>query len=306
MDKVKCVNKKLHPYWKTGIYGWLGEEVDDNDYMICPICGEILAMNYWDYSVEHDGDNKCPKCGQELDYSEIYDFEDTLYFRQLLEMKEEKIANIETKLKASEEKCHEQWLEIQAETHQIQMLKQDKERIKKNWQISKTHQQKLYNNLKQQNKAKGIVNYPITLDGCRIANEEQLLDFAKDFCQEKKYWQEQLAESEDFTQGYRKECAKIQSENVQLKQQLAEKDKESSVLKAVIDKNKTGHFGAVHICNAISEFYEPLVKDMIIAELEKTKENMNNLYREHKPIYFDLLLIRNTIDQQIKSLKGEK
>ena len=92
MNKEKCVNKKLHPYWKTGIYGWLGEEVDDNDYMCCPICGEILAMNYWDYSAEHDGDNKCPRCGQELDYSEIYDFEDTLYFRQLLEMKDKQIA----------------------------------------------------------------------------------------------------------------------------------------------------------------------------------------------------------------------
>ena len=96
--KEKCVNKKLHPYWKTGIYGWLGEEVDDNDYMCCPICGEILAMNYWDYSAEHDGDNKCPKCGQELDYSEIYDFEDTLYFRQLLEMKDEQIEQLEHRL----------------------------------------------------------------------------------------------------------------------------------------------------------------------------------------------------------------
>lgn len=96
--KEKCVNKKLHPYWKTGIYGWLGEEVDDNDYMCCPICGEILAMNYWDYSAEHDGDNKCPKCRQELDYSEIYDFEDTLYFRQLLEMKDEQIEQLEHRL----------------------------------------------------------------------------------------------------------------------------------------------------------------------------------------------------------------
>lgn len=102
MDKIKCMNMKLHPYWKTGIYGWLGEEVDDNDYMICPICGEILAMNYWDYSAEHDGDNKCPECGQELDYSEIYDFEDTLYFKQLLEMKDDKIAYLEEKLEESE------------------------------------------------------------------------------------------------------------------------------------------------------------------------------------------------------------
>lgn len=98
MDKERCVNKKLHPYWKTGIYGWLGEEVDDNDYVICPICEQILSMNYWDYSAEHNSDNKCPECGQELDYSEIYDFEDTLYFKQLLEMKDEKIEDLEAKL----------------------------------------------------------------------------------------------------------------------------------------------------------------------------------------------------------------
>ena len=94
----KVINKKLHPYYKTGIYGWLGEEVDDNDYIICPICGEVLGMNYYDYQAENDGDNKCPKCEQELDYSEIYDFEDTLYFRQLLEIKESRLADLETKL----------------------------------------------------------------------------------------------------------------------------------------------------------------------------------------------------------------
>lgn len=99
MSKEKCVNKKLHPYFKTGIYGWLGEEVDDNDYVICPICGEVLGMNYWDYSAEHNGDNKCPECGQELDYSEIYEFEDTCYFEQLIEIKDEKIKDLEQKLK---------------------------------------------------------------------------------------------------------------------------------------------------------------------------------------------------------------
>lgn len=84
----KVINKKLHPYYKTGIYGWFGEEVDDNDYIICPICGEVLGMNYWDYSAEHDGDNKCPNCKQELDYSDIYYFEDTCYFEQLLQIKD--------------------------------------------------------------------------------------------------------------------------------------------------------------------------------------------------------------------------
>lgn len=98
MSKEQCVNKKLHPYCKTGIYGWIGEEVDDNDYIICPICGDVLGMNYWDYSAENNGDNKCPKCKQELDYSEIYDFEDTCYFDQLVEIKNQHIADLEAKL----------------------------------------------------------------------------------------------------------------------------------------------------------------------------------------------------------------
>ena len=90
----KVINKKLHPYYKTGIYGWLGE----NDYIICPICGEVLGMKYWGYQAENSGDNKCPECGQELDYSEIYEFEDTLYFRQLLEIQDAKIENLEHRL----------------------------------------------------------------------------------------------------------------------------------------------------------------------------------------------------------------
>ena len=102
MSKEQCVNKKLHPYYKAGIYGWFGEEVDDNDYIICPICGEVLGMNYWDYAGEQGYDNKCPKCKQELDYSEIYDFEDTCYFEQLLEIKENKLNDLEAKLAESE------------------------------------------------------------------------------------------------------------------------------------------------------------------------------------------------------------
>ena len=297
----KCVNKKLHPYWKTGIYGWLGEEVDDNDYMLCPICGEILAMNYWDYSAEHDGDNKCHKCGQELDYSEIYDFEDTLYFRQLLEMKEEKIANIETKLKASEEKCHEQWLEIQAEAHQIQMLKQDKERIKKNWQISKTHQQKLYNNLKQQNKAKGIVNYPITLDGCRIANEEQLLDFAKDFCQEKKYWQEQLAEKDKVIEDLKQ--TKLLDDLHDASLTLLIGDKTRADLWALVEEHAMREL-------VLEERLKREQNQTAIAELEKFKKLMHKTDKHGYIIRFlsmnDREKFNNLIDQQIKSIKGEK
>lgn len=168
------------------------------------------------------------------------------------------VESLKSQLKESEEKCHKQWLEIQAETHQIQMLEQDKERIKKNWQISKTHQQKLYNNLKQQNKAKGIVSYPITLDGCRIANEEQLLDFAKDFCLEKKYWQEQLKLAkwgESFEQEKKNNALKSQTQ-------------------------------------------------IAIAELEEVKKKFG--YKHNSQLMVSSKGLCDFIDQQIKSLKGDK
>lgn len=98
----EVINKKLHPYYKTGIYGWIGEEVDDNDYIICPICGDVLGVNYCDYSAEQGYYDKCPKCKQELDYSEIYDFEDACYFEQLLEIKESRLADLEAKLADAE------------------------------------------------------------------------------------------------------------------------------------------------------------------------------------------------------------
>lgn len=96
------------------------------------------------------------------------------------------------------------------------------------------------------------------------------------------------------------DCLKQENENLKL--QLAEKEKENSVLKAVIDKNKTGQFGAVHICNAISEFYEPLVKDMIIAELEKVKDF---IIKNNEPTP-KMTKITRFINQQIRTLKGEK
>lgn len=130
------INKKLHPYYKTGIYGWIGEEVDDNDYIICPICGDVLGMNYWDYSAENNGDNKCPKCKQELDYSEIYEFGDTCYYEQLVEMKNQKISDLEAKLAESESRfqAHKQndVRIIQDQTDLIENLEQQvKEKEKK-------------------------------------------------------------------------------------------------------------------------------------------------------------------------------
>lgn len=91
-----------------------------------------------------------------------------------------------------------------------------------------------------------------------------------------------------------------------LKQQLVEKEKSViSILEKANakekDKEETKRMEDFE--RSCQEYYKS--NQTAIVELEKTKENMNNLYREHKPIYFDLLLIRNTIDQQIKLLKGE-
>lgn len=96
-----------------------------------------------------------------------------------------------------------------------------------------------------------------------------------------------------------------------LKQQLIEKDKEITILKEVIDKNKTGKFTSENVCNAISEFYEPLVKNMIIAELEKLLKKTQTLnvmvqsghYINQKKVN---VVFKDVIDQQITKLKGEK
>lgn len=76
-------------------------------------------------------------------------------------------------------------------SREIVDLKAEKERIKKNWMISRTQQRRLYDNLKNQYKQAGVVCYPIVLDGCRIVNEEQLLDFAKDMVLEKEEWKQE-------------------------------------------------------------------------------------------------------------------
>lgn len=177
---------------------------------------------------------------------------------------------------------NEQDQKIKSLERKVSDAEQEKERIRKNWQISKTHQQKLYNNLKQQNKAKGIVNYPITLDGCRIANEEQLLDFAKDFCLEKKYWQEQLEE----------------------------KDKEISKW-----KNKKGKYVAdrlTYISNIIAIQELEKVKKMLKHKgfvlkvkppITMPTTPMNEYLNEFMILEDDFDRI---FDQQIKLLKGEK
>lgn len=168
----------------------------------------------------------------------------------------------------------------------------ENERIRKNWQISKTHQQKLYNNLKQQNKEKGIVNYPITLDGCRIANEEQLLDFAKDFCLEKKSWKKQLAEKDqtieslqEINQSLGQTCNNDAKEIERLREQLklakmGESFEQEKKNKALNNQNQTA-----------------------IAELEKVVEFMKT--RDEWGFFPEQINIAEYIAQQINDLRSK-
>ena len=123
--------------------------------------------------------------------------------------------------------------------------------------------------------------------------------------------------------GQRARIVELKEINHKLKQQLAEKDQAIESLQEINqslgqtcnnDAKEIDKLTEQLILAKMGESFEQEKKNnalksqnqTAIAELEKTKENMNNLYREHKPIYFDLLLIRNAIDQQISNLKGEK
>lgn len=62
----------------------------------------------------------------------ICDYESRITKEQeLMSWLEHNNEELKQQLAESEEKCNKQWLEIQAETHQIQMLEQDIKRIKK-------------------------------------------------------------------------------------------------------------------------------------------------------------------------------
>lgn len=133
---------------------------------------------------------------------------------------ENKIADLEAKLAESEEKCNKQWLEIQAETHQIQMLEQDIKRIKK-----------------------------------------------------------------------------------ELKQQLAEKDKEIEVLKLDYDFVAKQYKELMRMGNFIIEQKDQDKISFCVEQLEKVKDHNENIFCDDKVYY---TYITQFIDQQIKQLKEEK
>lgn len=101
-----------------------------------------------------------------------------------------------------------------------------------------------------------------------------------------------LTESEEFTQGYRKECAKIQSENVKLKQQLAEKERK--LQEAMTNCVNLANTRAISNLNKVQD----RIDDM------KSKYDLDIEY--HLGANNELAHLWEFIDQLIVELKGEK
>lgn len=71
--------------------GWLGEEVNDNCDLLCPVCGELVGVNICSY-------DKCPNCNQLLEERNAYDYESSEYYEQLVKIKNQQIAELEKQL----------------------------------------------------------------------------------------------------------------------------------------------------------------------------------------------------------------
>ena len=130
-----------------------------------------------------------------------------------------------------------------------------------------------------------------------------------------------LAAEKEYTQQYRKECAKSQTDYYQLKQQLAEKDKEIESLKHFkitigtmennqVDISSTTYTDqdkpsfALEQLEKVREFCEKELKEcdkLLKTEFEDDFYIQSVMARES--MCFDF---RRTIDSQIKQLKGKK
>ena len=144
-----------------------------------------------------------------------------------------------------------------------------------------------------------------------------------------------FAESEEFIQGYRKECAKIQIENVKLNQQLAEKKKQCQECKHLnkkielniqnklmaelseseekINMLEEHKFYADNIIQAYADKCKNADQDktsFAVEKLEKVKETMSKSNESGYIIRFASMNDRDKfneiIDNQIEQLKGEK
>ena len=108
-----------------------------------------------------------------------------------------------------------------------------------------------------------------------------------------------LAEEKEYTQQYRKECAKIQTDYYQLKQQLAEKEKERH------EEWETGKEWKWE-WQKVNQKLEKAEQDKIsfaVEQLENVKEHNDNLVCDDEDYYN---YITAFIDNQIKQLKEMK
>ena len=125
----------------------------------------------------------------------------------------------------------------------------------------------------------------------------------------------QLAEEKEYTQQYRKECAKIQTDYYKTKQQLAEKDKEIESLKHVkvtigtmetnqVDISSTTYIDQDKISFAIEQLEK--VKEFVSRQLFITTKGCSDLDEAEAKGCNELReeTIKE-IDNQINELKGE-
>lgn len=110
-----------------------------------------------------------------------------------------------------------------------------------------------------------------------------------------------LAESEEFTQGYRKECAKIQTDYYKLKQQLAEKTLTIEQINKAFIENRSLWKGKYERANQYKITFA-------VEQLENCRLNLIKLLNK-KLVYLDSSTadeMDDLFDNQIKLLKEGK
>ena len=126
-----------------------------------------------------------------------------------------------------------------------------------------------------------------TTDFGNLLNSE-IKDLVDDFSKRKiSELEAKLAKEKEYTQQYRKECAKIQTDYYELKQQLAEKEVEIKKLNACVDFYKS---------------YSVSFQEKVIDELERVKEKILPKISSYVKKEF----VVKEFDNQIKRLKEMK
>ena len=153
-----------------------------------------------------------------------------------------------------------------------------------------------------------------TTDFGNLLNSE-IKDLVDDFSKRKiSELEAKLAEEKEYTQQYRKECAKIQTDYYELKQQLAEKEKEieslrENSLSKRIFKEKLIPSHCMEQYEKYEQQIDKLTQDKIsfaVEQLEKVKDYFIEGYAVCKNFSDFYWNFTEQIDNQINQLKEGK